>query len=203
MSTYVGQNFGGVLRGMEEKHKFQLSDKNRDMYVKLEEDRVIGEIEAKAEPCVGCNEVLDELFTGGKPQYTMAVVSSSALRRVEASLKKAGQTEYFSDRVFSAATSLIPPTSKPNPRIYIHAMDKLSVKPEECIAVEDSVSGMRAAVDAGIYTIGYIGCYLDTHRADDDKTAKDQQSCKLYWKYATVRYVDSWLSATDKRSVAI
>lgn len=61
--------------------------------------------------------------------------------------------------VFSAATSLPKPTSKPDPAIYIHAMKVLNVKPEECVAVEDSKSGATAAFRANIKTIGYTGSY--------------------------------------------
>jgi len=61
--------------------------------------------------------------------------------------------------VFSAATSLPKPTSKPDPAIYHHAMKVLGVTPEECVAVEDSKSGATAAFRANIKTIGYTGAY--------------------------------------------
>ncbi|MBR6301834.1 HAD family phosphatase [bacterium] len=39
---------------------------------------------------------------------------------------------------------------KPAPDIYIIAAQKLGLKPEECIVVEDALSGITAAKDAGI-----------------------------------------------------
>ena len=89
----------------------------------------------------------------------MAVVSSSALRRVRASVEKVGQEGYFGDDIFSAASSLPTPTSKPDPAIYLFAMERLGVLPGECVAVEDSRSGATAAVRAGIKTVGYVGSY--------------------------------------------
>lgn len=90
----------------------------------------------------------------------MAVVSSSALRRVKASIEKVGQDKYFNpDHVFSAATSLPKPTSKPDPAIYLHSMSVLGKKASECVAVEDSKSGATAAFRANIKTIGYTGSY--------------------------------------------
>jgi len=74
-------------------------------------------------------------------------------------VEKVGQDHYFGDHVFSAASSLEKPTSKPDPAIYIHAMKVIGRKPEECVAVEDSKSGATAAVRAGIKTIGYVGSY--------------------------------------------
>ena len=39
---------------------------------------------------------------------------------------------------------------KPAPAIYIRAAEKLNLKPEECIVVEDAVSGIESARAAGI-----------------------------------------------------
>lgn len=43
---------------------------------------------------------------------------------------------------------------KPNPAIYLHAAKMLDVKPEECIAIEDSAHGIAAAKAAGMFCIG-------------------------------------------------
>ena len=80
--------------------------------------------------------------------------------RVVASLKKVEIDHYFPDEhVFSAASSLDPPSSKPDPAIYFHACQVLGVKPEECVTVEDSKSGATAAKRANIPLIGYVGVY--------------------------------------------
>ncbi len=43
---------------------------------------------------------------------------------------------------------------KPDPAPYRHALERLEVEPNQAIAFEDSPAGMRAAVGAGIATIG-------------------------------------------------
>jgi HAD superfamily hydrolase (TIGR01509 family) len=43
---------------------------------------------------------------------------------------------------------------KPNPALYLHAASKLNVAPEECVAIEDSAHGIRAAKAANMYCIG-------------------------------------------------
>lgn len=43
---------------------------------------------------------------------------------------------------------------KPDPAIYLYTAKKLDVKPEECIAIEDSAHGVKAAKRAGMYCIG-------------------------------------------------
>ena len=62
-------------------------------------------------------------------------------------------------RMFSAKTSLKKPDGKPAPDVYLHAMKKFGVKPNECLTLEDSRIGMQAAIAAGIACVGYVGCY--------------------------------------------
>ncbi len=143
---------------LRERYGFKMDDDELETYVKREEDQVISKLEAAAQPCEGVNEVLDKLAASKK--YGLAVVSSSALRRVRASIKKVDQEKYFPhDHVFSAATSLEKPTSKPDPAIYLHALKVLGKKAEECVAIEDSKSGTLSAVRAGIPVVGYVGSY--------------------------------------------
>lgn len=43
--------------------------------------------------------------------------------------------------------------NKPKPYIYREAMKRLGICPSECVVIEDSASGVKAAVDAGCFTI--------------------------------------------------
>lgn len=158
LQQFVGQNFRGILDSLQDKYGFKIPKEKLEALVKEEEGRVIAKIKAKGRPCEGATEVLADI--NKTKQYDMAVVSSSALRRVVASIEKVGQDVFFNDtHVFSAASSLPEPTTKPNPAIYLHAMKVLNKQPTECVAIEDSKSGGLAAVRAGIPMIGYVGCY--------------------------------------------
>ncbi|KAJ5573909.1 uncharacterized protein N7459_008336 [Penicillium hispanicum] len=158
IKDFVGQNFRGMMISLQAKYKFEMEKDELEMYVKKEEDKVIAKLEAKAQPCVGATEMLDKIFASNK--YGLAVVSSSALRRVQASIKKVDQDKYFDpDMVFSAATSLDKPTSKPDPAIYLHALQMVNKSASETVAVEDSKSGALSAIRAGIPVIAYVGSY--------------------------------------------
>ncbi|KAJ6107894.1 hypothetical protein N7523_009217 [Penicillium sp. IBT 18751x] len=158
IKDFVGQNFRGMMISLQSKYKFELDQDELERYVTREEDKVIEKLEAKAQPCVGASEVLQRVYDSKK--YGMAVVSSSALRRVRASIKKVGQDKYFAeDMVFSAATSLPKPTSKPDPAIYLHALEYVKKSAAETITVEDSKSGALSAIRAGIPVIAYVGSY--------------------------------------------
>jgi HAD superfamily hydrolase (TIGR01509 family) len=162
---FVGQNFRGMLKGLMQKYSLSMPDEELNEYVLLEETRVIRTLEAKLKPCIGVDAQLEKLNESKK--YLLAVVSSSALRRVKASVKKVGQDKYFDpDHIFSAATSLPVPTSKPDPAIYIFAAKTLGKEPGECVAVEDSKSGTLSAVRAGIPVIAYVGSYEGKEQQD-------------------------------------
>lgn len=59
---------------------------------------------------------------------------------------------FFGEHMYNI--SYVNNTPKPNPDIYLYVASKLKINPEECIAIEDSASGIKAALSAGMYCIG-------------------------------------------------
>jgi len=178
LEDFVGHNFRNMLKGLQAKHEFKMPDEEVDAYVGKELDTVVAKLEAKCTECPGVTEQLEWCKAQG---YPMSVVSTSAKPRVIASLKKTNLMRFFTDEhVYSAATSLSPPSSKPDPAVYFHACKELGVKPEECITVEDSKSGATAGMRAGIPLIGYVGIYgLEDGKEKEDQMAKTlTEQCK-------------------------
>ena len=98
-----------------------------------------------------------EPLTRLAPAYTLAAVSSSATRRLDACFQATGLAELFPpDRRFSAEDSLPVPTSKPDPAIYEFALEALGLEPREALAIEDAEPGVQSAVAAGIPTVGNV-----------------------------------------------
>lgn len=54
-------------------------------------------------------------------------------------------------------------TNKPKPYIYRHTAKILGLSPQECIAIEDSHSGVLAGVSAGCFTIAVPNAFTKTH----------------------------------------
>lgn len=157
LEDFVGHNFRNMLVGLQKKHNFSMKEEEVNEYVDMELGRVTAKL---SEKCIECPGVTEQLEWAKAQGYPMSVVSTSAKPRVVASLQKTGLMRFFEDKhVYSAATSLSPPSSKPDPAIYLHACKELGVKPEECLTVEDSKSGATAAMRAGIPLIGYVGIY--------------------------------------------
>jgi beta-phosphoglucomutase-like phosphatase (HAD superfamily) len=75
------------------------------------------------------------------------------LTKTRLTLGLTGLRELFPpDALFSAHDVARP---KPDPAIFQHAAATMDVKPSACAVIEDSPSGIMAAVAAGMRAIGY------------------------------------------------
>ncbi len=90
----------------------------------------------------GVHELLSRLKEQG---IKTAIATSSPLDRAEKYLSQVGVIEYFDEIV----SGHMVPKGKPEPDIYIYAASKLELKPEECLVLEDSPTGLKAAYKAG------------------------------------------------------
>ncbi len=77
--------------------------------------------------------------------FKIALATATMEDKARAYLERAGVLRYF-DEVVSAH---MVGHGKPEPDIYLYACEKLSLKPENCIAVEDSPNGIISAYKAG------------------------------------------------------
>ncbi len=94
----------------------------------------------------GTIELLDALHAIECPT---AIVTSSSRRNADAHLTLAG----IRDRFETILTCDDVARGKPSPDLYLLAASRLGVKPEVCVAVEDSNHGVTAAHAAGTITI--------------------------------------------------
>ena len=83
-----------------------------------------------------------------------AVASSSAPDRLALSLSLTGLAPLFGPHVYSAT---MVQHGKPAPDLFLLAADRLGVAPADCVVIEDSPAGLRAARAAGMRAIGFLG----------------------------------------------
>lgn len=81
--------------------------------------------------------------------YKTIVATSSGRARVDEILKNADLTKYFDDTICGDEVT----HGKPHPEIFLTACQKLDVKPEEALVLEDSEAGILAAYDGRIDVI--------------------------------------------------
>lgn len=94
----------------------------------------------------GVLEILDHLDRAGLPR---AIATSSRRTDVEHHLTAHGLMDRF-DAVLAQGDY---PRPKPDPDPYLKAAEALGVDPADCLALEDSHNGVRAAAAAGMMTI--------------------------------------------------
>ncbi len=83
----------------------------------------------------------------------LAVASSSGIERIKDTLSKMQVGQFF-DVIVSGNQVKNP---KPAPDTFLKAAELLMVAPSECIVVEDSLNGMKAAKNAGMVCVMYEG----------------------------------------------
>lgn len=95
----------------------------------------------------GSPEAVRKLHERG---WRLAVASSSPMTFIELCTQKIGISDCF-ELLFSGENV---PHPKPAPDTFLHAAAQLGVPPRECLVVEDSCNGTRAAKAAGMYCLG-------------------------------------------------
>lgn len=151
-----------------------------ETWVAQENELVTRHLADVLRPDASVSAALDRLADA----FGLAVVSSSALTRIDASLCSTGLAQVFpAARRFSAQDSLPRPTSKPDPAVYLLALQRLGLEPATALAVEDAVPGAQAAVAAGLYTVGML-CFVPA--VERDQRVRDLQRAGVN------ALVDSW-----------
>lgn len=97
-------------------------------------------------PIPGLIHLLEQLKGNG---FLIALASSSPLRVINFVLDQFSLKGFFSAIVSGEMVE----RGKPYPDIYLYVVDKLRVTPNECVVIEDSINGVRAAKRAGMRCI--------------------------------------------------
>ncbi len=97
----------------------------------------------------GIARLLDEATKNG---VRLAIATSTSTSNVETLMRNALGADVM--RWFdSVVTSDVVTDKKPSPVVYQFALAELGLKPEDCIAIEDTHNGNMAALEAGLKTI--------------------------------------------------
>jgi HAD superfamily hydrolase (TIGR01509 family) len=83
-----------------------------------------------------------------------AVASGSSPERLEHSLKVTNLWSYFDPHIYSAT---MVKHGKPAPDLFLFTAEKFKASPSKTLIIEDSTSGVQAAVAAGMTAIGFTG----------------------------------------------
>jgi HAD superfamily hydrolase (TIGR01509 family) len=127
------------------RRRFDLSDPT-EHFVRVYDRTVLKLLERPMEPLPGTRQFLEELKRRGLP---MAVASASLRGWVDATLRGLALSDAF-DAVVSASEV---DNGKPAPELFLAAVHALGMPPQRCLAVEDTLAGIRAAKAAGMFAV--------------------------------------------------
>jgi HAD superfamily hydrolase (TIGR01509 family) len=94
-------------------------------------------------PMHGVVPLLEKLSSIAMP---MSVVSSSSHTWVDRWLEKLGLFHHFQTTVCRGDA----PRIKPAPDLFLAASERLAIAPANCLVIEDSLNGLKAAKEAGM-----------------------------------------------------
>ena len=97
-------------------------------------------------PKPGIVQLLDALQEKG---ISAAITTSSPPQRVQQYLTPLG----LYDRFHKICTGYEVKHGKPEPDIYLYGAESIGLRPEECLAIEDSPAGVESAFRAGCMTV--------------------------------------------------
>ena len=100
----------------------------------------------------------------------MCVASQGKLEKTRLSLELTKLNPLFPDEALFSAYSV--PRGKPHPDLFLHAAQTIATEPTRCAVIEDTPSGVTAAVSAGMRAFGYA--------ADSDPTTLRQAGAEVF-----------------------
>lgn len=107
----------------------------------------------EAEPIPGAREAIQAVIALGLP---FRIASNSSRAEMAAKFARAGFAELVHGRVHSAYDLIARgKRGKPDPDLFLETAAAEGVSPGDCVVIEDSLAGVRAAVDAGMTCLGF------------------------------------------------
>ncbi|MEA1949888.1 MAG: HAD-IA family hydrolase [Planctomycetota bacterium] len=163
---FVGQGENRYIGGVAEKHGIELdieADKNftYEIYLEIIRDR-LGPLPGVVEFVKSCRKL------GMKA----AVATSADEMKMVGNLREIGLEQKTFDVCVNGLDVV---HKKPDSEIFLLAIERLGLSPEQCLVVEDAPSGIVAGKAAGASCLGLTTSFNDEelHQAGADWTAAD------------------------------
>lgn len=156
---FVGQGENAYIGKVAEKYNFpvDINEVKAQTYAIYKET-----VEGKLQPLQGVFSFIEKAQKRG---LKLAVATSADRIKMEVNLHNIGLPE---DTFAATVNGLEVERKKPFPDIFQIAAKKLGLQPEECLVVEDAVSGVEAAKRAGARCLALMTSFKkeDLHKAD-------------------------------------
>lgn len=145
--SFTGKSTQNVADILKEKFELKVSDqeliKTKRAYFKHYFDT-----DPDFDLIQGVKDLIIDLYQN---EVTLILASSASVNTIRWVLEKFELENYFKDKISGATLK----KSKPHPEIFEKAAKMAGALPANCIAIEDSTSGITAAKNAHVFTIGF------------------------------------------------
>jgi HAD superfamily hydrolase (TIGR01509 family) len=148
---FVGKTFAAMVEELEAERGIRLP-----VDLEVRKDEIMLDLyRRELQPVAGVREALDVIT------YPKSIGTNGPRHRALLALEVTGIARHFEGRLttFEDVTR-----GKPFPDVYLLAAERAGFAPSRCLVIEDSVTGVAAAVAAGCPTLGFTGSHL--HRAE-------------------------------------
>ena len=145
LSRFLGGKLSRLRLNLEAEMGIELGDE----WVDAIYEKQFKAFREELEIIPGIVEVLDALEAAG---VTYCIGSNGPLKKMEVSLGVTNLYDRVDGRIYSADMVADP---KPAPDLYLHCAEQFELAPERCAVIEDSPTGVRAGVAAGMRVFGY------------------------------------------------
>ncbi|MFY0483736.1 HAD family hydrolase [Flavobacterium sp. PLA-1-15] len=146
-ATFTGNSNKMIYQKL--KDRFQLSHNVEDL-ISTKNTLFIDAFDKKEDLHLmpGVKELIIDLYQNG---VQLIVASSSEMEIINKVFERFDLNQYFTHKVSGNDF----PESKPNPAIFLKAASYSKAPIQECIIIEDSTNGIKAAKAAGIFCVAY------------------------------------------------
>jgi len=161
-----------AVTGGKERMKYYLDHFNTEFERPADLDRFISELHQSktahytallAEGQIPLRPGVERLLREAREQgMRMGIATTTTPANVQALLTHTLGADSESWFEVIAAGDVVP-AKKPAPDIYTWAMEKMNLKPAQCMAFEDSENGIKSSLGAGLRTIVTVNEYTREH----------------------------------------
>jgi HAD superfamily hydrolase (TIGR01509 family) len=180
MHRFAGYTDNDLWATLAAEHRVQFPD---EMEV-LHEKNVVALFQKELAALAGTHTLIAWIRAAGIP---LCIASNSGPDRLEFSLKLAKLWDDFAPNIFSSRCVLRP---KPAPDIYLYPARQFNVAPQQCLVIEDSRAGVRAAHQAGMPVVGFTGA---RHCPPDHDQALTKEGAR--WIFHRMDELRDWLKS--------
>jgi beta-phosphoglucomutase family hydrolase len=150
----------------------ELPERNVKIMVQEKEEKFRRKATGNIKPFPGAVRLLNAIKKGN---FKLGLVSSAPKENIELVLSELNLEGMFDCIVFGQKVS----ESKPSPQIYLLAARELEVTPNDCLVIEDSSLGVKAAKTAGMKCLAIANTHPRKKLQEADKVADSLEDVDL------------------------